>query len=100
MKAASVAEMETGFSAFVEASEAGPIVVTRDGKPVAILVGVGDEDDVERLLMACSPKLKSILDKSRQSIREGRGIPHDEFWSKFVPSPDTKKPAKRKGSKK
>lgn len=102
MKTASVAEVESRFGAFIEASESGPVVVTRDGRPVAVLVGVGDEDEAERVLMACSPKLQSILEKSRQSIREGRGIPHDEFWKNFLPQPDVKQAAKvkRKGPKK
>ncbi|HVA48931.1 MAG TPA: type II toxin-antitoxin system Phd/YefM family antitoxin [Pirellulales bacterium] len=80
MKIASVTEVGSQFNAFVEASETGPIVVTRDGRPVAVLVAIDDEDEIERLLMAYSPRLQAILDKSRKSIREGRGIPHDEFW--------------------
>jgi prevent-host-death family protein len=97
MKIASVAEVGSQFNAFVEASESGPIVVTREGKPVAVLVGIDDEDEVERLLMAYSPQLRAILDKSRQSIREGRGIPAAEFWKRR----GVQEPQKRgKGKKK
>ena len=45
MKIASVAEIKSQFSAFLKASEAGPVVVTRNGKPVAVIVGVQDEVD-------------------------------------------------------
>jgi prevent-host-death family protein len=81
MKIASVAEVKSQFSAFVKASESGPVVVTRNGRPVAVLVGVQDEEEIERLLMAYSPRLRAILDRSRQQIDEGGGIAHEEFWA-------------------
>ncbi len=52
MKIALVAEVKSQFSAFGKSSADGPVVVTRNGKPVAVLVGVEDEDEIERLLMA------------------------------------------------
>jgi prevent-host-death family protein len=80
MKLASVAEMKAKFSAFLKTSEGEPVVVTRNGKPVAVLVGVQDEEEIERLLMAYSPRLRAILDRSRQEIKEGESISHDDFW--------------------
>ena len=61
MKIASVAEVKSQFSAFLKASAGGPVVVTRNGRPVAVIVGVEDEDEIERLLMAYSPHLRAIL---------------------------------------
>ncbi|HEY2155442.1 MAG TPA: type II toxin-antitoxin system Phd/YefM family antitoxin [Isosphaeraceae bacterium] len=81
MKIASVAAVKAQFSAYLKESEGGPVVVTRNGRPVAVLLGIQDEDEIERLLMAYSPKLRSILDRSRRQIREGKGLGHEEFWS-------------------
>ena len=81
MKIASVAEVKAQFSAFLKSSAGGPVVVTRNGKPVAVLVAVHDEDEIERLLMAYSPRLRAILDLSRQQIAEGKGVGHEEFWA-------------------
>lgn len=81
MKIATVAEVEAQFSAFVKSSEEGPVVVTRSGKPVAVLVGVEGEDELERLLMAHSPRLRQILDASRNQIAAGKGIEHNQFWA-------------------
>jgi hypothetical protein len=39
-----------------------------------------DEDELERLLLALSPKFRALLDKSRRQIEETGGIPHDVFW--------------------
>lgn len=80
MRIASVAEIKSQFSSFLKASEAGPIVVTRNGRPVAVIVGVQDEDEIERLLMAYSPRLQAILEASRKQIREGDVLGHEEFW--------------------
>jgi prevent-host-death family protein len=91
MKIASVAEIKSRFSAILKTSEAGPIVVTRNGRPVAVIVGVHDEDEIERLLMAYSPRLQAILEKSRKQIRDGDVLSHEEFW-KEVESSRTAKP--------
>ena len=95
MRIASVAEIKSQFSAFVKASEAGPVVVTRNGKAVAVIVGVQDEDEVERLLMAYSPRLQAILEASRQQIREGNVLGHEEFWAE-VEASRASKPRGRK----
>jgi prevent-host-death family protein len=81
MKIASVAEIKSQFSAFLKASETRPVVGTRNGRPVAVIVGVQDEDEIERLLMACSPRLKAILARSRKQIRQGEVLSHEEFWA-------------------
>ena len=86
MKIASVAEIKSQLSSFLKAAESGPVVVTRNGKPVAVIVGVHDEDEIERLLMAYSPRLQAILEESRKQIREGNVLSHDEFWAEVEAS--------------
>ena len=68
MKIASVAEIKSQFSAFLKASEAGPVVVTRNGKPVAVIVAVQDEDEIERLLMAYSPRLQKQFSDAARNV--------------------------------
>lgn len=86
MKVATVTEIESRFSSFVKASESGPIVVTRKGRPVAVIVGVQDEDEVERIAMAYSPQLQAIVKKSRKQIQAGEVLEHDEFWKEVAAS--------------
>jgi prevent-host-death family protein len=96
MKIASVAEVKSQFSAFLKATEGGPIVVTRNGRPVAVIVGVQDEDEIERLLMAYSPRLRAILERSRRQFREGQWLGEEEFWSQFEHTQPSKGSAKLK----
>ncbi len=85
MKIASVADVKAKLSGYIKASKAGPVVVTKNGKPVAVLLSVQDEDEIERLLMAYSPKLQRILQAAEQQIREGKGIKHKDFWADVAP---------------
>ena len=83
MKIASVADVKTHLSEYLRASAERPVVVTRNGKAVAVLVAVSDDEELERLLMAHSPRLQAILGAARQRIQEGKGIPHETFWQQM-----------------
>ncbi|MBI2301053.1 MAG: type II toxin-antitoxin system Phd/YefM family antitoxin [Armatimonadetes bacterium] len=80
MKIASVADVKARFSGYLRDSQDGPVVVTRHGRAVAVLLAVSDDDELERLLLAHSPRLQAILEESRRQIEESGGIPHDTFW--------------------
>ena len=58
MKIASVAEVKARLSSFLNATAEGPVVVTRNGKAVAVLLGVEDDEELEGLLLAHSRKLR------------------------------------------
>ncbi len=87
MRIAPVAEVKARFSAYLRASETGPVVVTRNGRPVAVLLSVEDDEELERLILAYSPRFQTVLRAARQQIREGKGIPHDEFWQEMETEP-------------
>jgi prevent-host-death family protein len=80
MRIASVADVKARLSAYLNETEQGPVIVTRNGNAVAVLLAVKDDDELERLVLAHSPKFQAILDKSRRQIDETGGTPHDEFW--------------------
>ena len=79
MRMASVADVKARLSTYLKETQEGPVIVTRNGKAVAVLVAVTDEDELERLVLAYSPKFQALLDKSRHQIDETGGIPHAEF---------------------
>jgi len=95
MKIASVAEVKAKFSAYVKASGQSPVVITRNGKAVAAIIPLADDDDVERLMLGYSPKLRAILSTARQRIRSGRGIRHEQFW-RDVDAAKSGKPKRRR----
>jgi hypothetical protein len=40
------------------------------------------DDDLERLLLARSPQFQALMDRSRESLKEGKGLSRDEFWKR------------------
>ena len=46
MKIASVADVKAHFSEYLRESEEGAVVVTRNGHPVAVILGTQDEDEI------------------------------------------------------
>lgn len=80
MKVATATEIASDFAEYLKASEREPVVVTRKGRPVAVLLRTDGEEDLERLLIGHAPKLQMILEAARKRFREGAGIPHEAFW--------------------
>jgi prevent-host-death family protein len=80
MKIAPVADIKANFSEFLRKAQKGPVVVTKNGRPVAVLLGLRDEEEIERLLLGYSTKFQALLERGRQQIRKTGGIDHDRFW--------------------
>lgn len=81
MRVASLAEVKAKLSAYLlEAEESGPVVVTRNGRAVAVIVAPEDDADLEGILLSRSPRFRSLLAKSRRSIERGGGEAHARFW--------------------
>lgn len=81
MKIASLADVKARLSAYVDkAGSEGPVIITRNGKPAAVLLAPKDDEELERLVLAYSPRFQALLDKSRKSIKLGEGVSHQEFW--------------------
>jgi prevent-host-death family protein len=99
MKIASVAEMEADFGGYLKASQKAPVVVTRRGKPVAVLLKADDPGELERTLMGHSPRLQAILEAARKRFREGRGIRHEEFWQEIEADDARRKPKRSRNRK-
>ncbi len=81
MRIASLADVKACLSAYVEqCRKEGPVVITRNGKAVAVLLAPRDDDDLEDILLARSPRFQALIEKSRASIQEGKGLTEEEFW--------------------
>jgi len=37
-------------------------------------------DDLKELQLARSPRFQALLERSRRSIRAGKGLTHKDFW--------------------
>lgn len=81
MKIAPLAEVKSHFSSYVEECEESPVVVTKNGRPKAVLVAAGNEEGLERLILAHTPRFTAMLNAAERRIKKGRGIKHRDFWN-------------------
>ncbi len=79
MRIAPVADMKRHLSTYLEECQSGPVIVTKNGRAVAVLVCVTSDDEVEDLVLAHSPKLQEILAEAEERIRGGGGLSHDDM---------------------
>jgi prevent-host-death family protein len=81
MKIAPLADVKARLSAYLdEAKTDGPVIITRNGKAVAVLITPQDDDDLEHLVLSRSRRFQALLAQSRQSLQAGQGLPADDFW--------------------
>ena len=81
MRIAPLADVKARLSAYLdECGAEGPIIITRNGKAAAVLLVPYDDDDLERLMLGRSPRFQALLNRSRQSIKEGKGLSEEAFW--------------------
>ena len=93
MKSASAAKIAAHFDDYLEASREQPVLVTRNGKPVAVLLAVQDKAEAEQLASGRSRSLRSVLEEGHEQIQEGGGIPNAQFWREVEESRGAKGPA-------
>lgn len=66
MKIAPLADVKARLSAYVnQVGTEGPVIITRSGKPVAVLL---------------VPRDQALLGKSHTRIRAGEGLTRQAFW--------------------
>ena len=99
MKSASAAKIAAQFIDYLEASREQPVLVTRNGKPVAVLLAVQDKAEAEQLALGRSRSLRSVLEEANEQIQKGGGIPHAQFWREVEESRRAKRPAPSRSKK-
>jgi len=91
MKIAPLANVKSRWSAYVDQVETEcPVVITRNGKPVGVLLTPRNAEDLERLALAHSPRFQALLDESRASLAAGKGFSRNAFWKAVAARPRKK----------
>jgi len=83
MKIASVADVKAHLSAYLRESRSGPVIITKNGRPSAVLLPIEDEAELERLILAYSPQFRHLLNQTKKSISDNGGLSHDAFWEQL-----------------
>ena len=86
MKVAPVAEVKAHLSEFLTACQDEAVVVTRNGRPTAMLVGIHAEDDLEQMVLAQSPRFRRLLEQAAKRANN-QGTLHADFWGELETKP-------------
>jgi prevent-host-death family protein len=79
MKFSSIRELKAKTSEVLRSTAKGePVIITSRGKPKAILASV-EEEELEDLLLACSPSLRKKIEEGLEEIRKGKVTPLDTY---------------------
>jgi prevent-host-death family protein len=95
MKTVSAAKVAAQFNDYLEATREQPVLITRNGKPVAVLLAVHDKAEAEQLAADHTRTLRSIFEEAHEQIQNGEGIPSDLFWREVEQSRHAKRPRPR-----
>ena len=74
MKRVPLSEVKDDLSHYVQLAAREEIVVTRHGRPAAVLIGFEDDDDWFDYQLEHDPRFVARMDAARRSLDEGRGI--------------------------
>jgi prevent-host-death family protein len=81
MKSVALNEVKDDLSRYLRLAEKEEVLITRHGKPAGILIGFASEDDWFDYRLEHDPRFLQRIERSRQSLRAGRGIKLEEVES-------------------
>jgi len=83
MKQVSMDEVKKDLSGYLQIAERESVIITRDGQPVGILIGLEDTEDWWEELMLRDPRFEVEIAQARESLKEGKGISIEEMKAKY-----------------
>ena len=64
----------------IKQSTEGPLIVTKSRRRKAVLLAVSDEEELERFVLAHTPRFMGLLDRAEKRIKKRGGVRHNDFW--------------------
>jgi len=78
MKRVPLSEVKDDLSRYLREAENQEVVITRHGKPAGVLIGFATEDDWFDYRLESDPRFLARVQRARESLRAGRGVPLEE----------------------
>lgn len=87
MKMIDLQDATEPLAEYVKRMEGEEITIVHKGVPLAVLRPAGN-DDYESVQMSTNPEFIALLERSRKSIKEGRGFSTEEMRKMFEDDKD------------
>lgn len=81
-----VTEATEPLAQYAEAVEEGPLVVTRDGQPIAVIISV-ENADLETVSLSNHPGFLEVIERSRARQKREGGLSSAEMRALFESEP-------------
>jgi prevent-host-death family protein len=78
MKTVEVTKATQPLADYTKKVKKEPVIITREGKPVAALVSISNAD-IETVSLGSNPKFLALIERSRARRKEEGGISTDEM---------------------
>lgn len=91
MKRVPLSEVKDDLSRYVQLAAHEQIVVTRHGRPAAVLIGFEDDDDWFDYQLEHDPRFIARMEAARKSLAAGRGIPIEEVRAQLAATPEPRR---------
>jgi len=77
-----IAEATEPLARYAKNAEKGPVVVTSNGQPIAVVVGV-ENADLETVALSNHPQFLEVIERSRTRQEREGGIPSSDVRRLF-----------------
>jgi prevent-host-death family protein len=74
-----LAKVKDDFSRYLRLASEDEVVITRHGRPAAVLIGFASEDDWIDYQIENHPDFLERVAKARRALRERRGVPLEDL---------------------
>ena len=78
MKKATLEKFQARLAEYIESSAKQPLLILRDGQPVAMLVGLASNKKRTPV------KLRDVLQRAWKEYQKHGGVSHDQFWKELA----------------
>ena len=99
MKRVPLSEVKDDLSRYVQLAAQEEIVVTRHGRPAAVLIGFEDEDDWFDYQLEHDPRFIARMEAARQSLEAGRGVSIEQVRAELEVSGTSRRQTRSSGKR-
>ena len=94
MKTVSMNDARHSLAELVRLAEADDIVITENGKPVGVLIGLDPEDDLEDLALESDPRFAQRISEAHARCLRGEGVRLEDLDRMLSPESERAAPVR------
>ncbi|HAZ49395.1 MAG TPA: prevent-host-death protein [Cyanobacteria bacterium UBA11369] len=83
MRQVPIEQVKNDLAGYLQMAEKEYVIITQEGKPVGILIGLEDPEDLWEELLLRNPDFVERIAQARKSLKEGKGISMEQMRAKY-----------------